>query len=375
MIFMNLKIIHGSCEWMSEIEDNSVGGCVTSPPYFNAKDYGEKVGGNIGNADIDTFSTPYQNYLKMMKNVFAEVYRVLKDGRYFLMNAAPIVYDQKRFPVPYHLFNLMEEVGFTYADNIIWKKPDGITSSKRFGIVMQQPYPLYYKPNNVYEPCFLMRKGKPDYPKEQHKIEIETLKKFQNDVWQIQPDTHNDHPAPYPYQLPWRFIYALVPRNETVLDPFGGSGTTAVAARDLDVDCVLYELESHYIDMIKNRVAANKGLGKFVDGAKDIQLEVVQQKEIKKVLPLDTPLKKISDAPANAPKTKIDLMAARQVGMTEGIKKIKQVEIHKRRLYMCDICDIEWEISDNNVFDYAAAVWKFFEGNCPNCGIKMREVS
>ncbi len=361
---MKLKIIHGTCESMADVPSNSIGGAVTSPPYFNAKDYGDKTTGNIGTSDVDTTRTPYQVYLSMMKNVFVEIYRVLKQGRYLLMNAAPIVYEQQRYPVPYHLFNLMEEVGFDYADNIIWKKPDGITSSKRFGVCMQQPYPLYYKPNNVYEPCFLMRKGVPQYPdysdvdhKHIEKLSIDKLKKFQNDVWQIQPDTHNEHPAPFPYQLPWRFIYALVPRDESVLDPFGGSGTTALAARDLDVDCILYELESKYVNMIKERVASSQGLGKFVEGAKDIQVEVVEQKNVlRRDFPNTKPISKMA-RPSALP-----------------LKKVKQVEIHKRRLYMCDICDIEWEITNNQFYAYHSHQWVKFEGHCPNCAMKVREI-
>ncbi len=171
----------------------------------------------------------------------------------------------------------MEEVGFSYADNIIWVKPEGITSSKRFGVCMQMPYPLYWKPNNIYEPCFLMRKGEPVYPTTnfESRLSVPKLKQFQNDIWRIQPDTNNEHPAPFPYQIPWNFIYALIPRNESVLDPFGGSGTTGLAARDLDVDCVLYELEEKYVDMIKERVGSNKSLGSFVEGATQFEVEVI----------------------------------------------------------------------------------------------------
>lgn len=344
---MNLKIIHGNCMDMSLLKDDSIGGCVTSPPYFNAKDYGNKSKGNIGNADSDDDRTPYQVYMEMMLEVFREVYRVLKPGRYFMMNAAPIVFEEQRYPVPYHLLNLMEEVGFNYMDNIIWAKPEGITSSKRFGICMQQPYPLYYKPNNIYEPCFLMRKGDSDYPKDQHQISIDKLKLFQNDIWRIQPDTHNKHPAPFPYKLAWNFVYALVPRSEIVLDPFGGSGTTGLVARDLGIDCVLFELEEQYVEMIKERVAANQGLGKFVEGAKDFKLEVVEQEHsvithIRKSIPI-TPRK-------------------------------KQVYIHPMRLYSCKYCNIEMEINDNEYFNYDLQERRKFENKCIICGSDVKEV-
>jgi len=359
---MNITIIHGTCEFMSpHIKDNSIGGAVTSPPYFSAKDYGDKTEGNIGNADIDLTRTPYQVYLDMMKNVFAEVYRVLKPGRFFLMNAAPIVYNKQRYPVPYHLFNLMEEVGFDYADNIIWKKPDGISSSKRFGIVMQQPYPLYYKPNNIYEPCFLMRKpGKFEYPREP-KLSIDKLKKFQNDVWNIQPDTHNDHPAPYPYQLPWRFIYSLCLRDEIVLDPFGGSGTTALAARDVGVDCVMFEYESKYIKMIQDRLQGGGGLGKFVEGAVDTNIKVIEQGEIKR-----------------SPTTSQDKERTKSLPPTQRPTKEpnkKQTLTYKKHTYVCDICDgMEIDVYHNKIFDYDKSEWKYWDNKCPACGMKVRDI-
>ena len=321
--------------------------CGNSPPYFSAKDYGNKSSGNIGNAQGDDDMTPYQVYMEMMLQVFKEVYRVLKPGRYFMMNAAPIVYEEQRYPVPYHLLNLMEEVGFNYQDMIVWKKPDGITSSKRFGVCMQNPYPLYYKPNNVYEPCFLMRKGDSEYPKEQHQLSIDKLKLYQNDVWNIQPDTHNEHPAPFPYKLAWNFVYALCPRNETVLDMFGGSGTTSLVARDLGIDCVLYELEQEYVDMIKERVASSQGLGKFVKGAKDFKLELVEQENV-----VFTPVKKIS--PTNSMK--------------------KQVHIYPIHIYACTKCSVEMEINNNQYFNYDLSKWRPFENKCLVCGSDVKEV-
>ena len=118
------KVYNVDClEGMKQIEDNSFHLCVTSPPYFNARDY----------SHWDT----YEDYIDWLKQVFSEVYRVLKDGRMCCVNISVIIQprakrseESKRIALPFHFVNLMEEIGFKFIEDIIWVKPDGSAKNR-----------------------------------------------------------------------------------------------------------------------------------------------------------------------------------------------------------------------------------------------------
>src|SRR3989339_722806 len=136
-------VVIGDCRNMAEVEDSSIQLIVTSPPYFNVKDYGIE---NIGSIN------EYETYLKMMYQVFKECHRVLEDGRYFCVNICDVISGTKKYPIPCHYVGLLQKAGFEYRDDIIWKKPSGGSkfssgAMKRFGVFVQHPYPMYYYPN------------------------------------------------------------------------------------------------------------------------------------------------------------------------------------------------------------------------------------
>lgn len=105
-------IIFGNSQQMRELRNSSIQLIVTSPPYFDVKDYGE-VKGNIG------AKSSYENYLSEVKKVFQECYRVLEDGRYCCVNISDIISDKHKYPIPAHYVSLLEDIGFTYRDDII----------------------------------------------------------------------------------------------------------------------------------------------------------------------------------------------------------------------------------------------------------------
>jgi len=245
-------IINGTCEHMDEVDDESISLVITSPPYFDAKDYGATGASNIGNSQDELRA--YDRYLGLMENVYRECYKKLKYGGHMIINVADVICNTRKYPVNLNTGQVLLKVfnNQGYLDTIMWKKPDGMSSQKRFGIFIQNPHPMYWRPNNMYEPWFVFVKGKKDYSKrkESNKLNWEKYKKFQTDIWEVQPETRKGkfHPAPFPRELPKRFIQLLSYPNDWILDPFLGSGTTMEMARNNGRNSYGYELNMQYID-------------------------------------------------------------------------------------------------------------------------------
>ena len=94
-----------------------------------------------------------------MRQAFSECYRVLEEGRYICVNISDIISGETKYPIPCHFVGILQRAGFHYREDILWKKPSGLGSCKRFGTLIQNPYPLYYYPNVVYEHILIFRKG------------------------------------------------------------------------------------------------------------------------------------------------------------------------------------------------------------------------
>lgn len=254
---------------MTEVPDSSVQLIVTSPPYFDVKDYGAE---NIGSLD------DFNEYLQEMQSVFRECYRVLEKGRYICVNICDIISHECKYPIPAHYVLLLQRAGFDYREDIIWRKPSGIGAkkgsgaAKRFGLFIQHPYPMYYFPNNIFEHILVLRKGKFDYKqvsqeeKKQATVDIEEAKRrWNSDIWDMHPETKNQynretHPAMFPEELPEALIRLYTYEGETVLDPFLGSGTTTKVAASLDRRSIGYELNRSYLPLIrqKSNIAPNE---------------------------------------------------------------------------------------------------------------------
>ncbi len=255
-------VVIGDCRNMAEVDDGSVQLIVTSPPYFNVKDYGVD---NIGSIQ------EYGTYLKAMRQVFSECYRVLEDGRYCCINVSDVISGDVKYPIPCHYVGIIQRAGFSYRDDIVWKKPSGVGaksvggSGKRFGTLIQNPFPMYYYPNNVYEHILIFRKGKFDFKavsdgeRENARLDVEEAKRrWSNDVWEMVPEIKNKynkdtHPAMFPEELPEAFIRLYTYPGETVLDPFLGSGTTTKVAQALERNSIGYEINLSYLLTIEEK--------------------------------------------------------------------------------------------------------------------------
>lgn len=251
----NHKLIIGNCVEMSEIPSDSVHLVVTSPPYFNAP------------FDYKNLFTSYDQYLGVLKKMAKESFRVLTEGRIFVLNIDDMLINGDKFPIVADAIKIFQESGFRYRDRIIWKKPDGyLRISRRSGVILQNPYPMYFYPDNLLESIIIFQKGKFDYKsisqevREKSKVDIKEIqsKKWYITLW----DMNNVMPnqvlekdiAAFPEELPYRAIKLFSYVGEIVLDPFAGSGTTMKMARQLGRNSIGIEIKKSLIPVIKEKV-------------------------------------------------------------------------------------------------------------------------
>ncbi|OQX95446.1 site-specific DNA-methyltransferase, partial [candidate division KSB1 bacterium 4572_119] len=249
------KIIFGNCMNMEELSDESIHLIVTSPPYFNAP------------FDYQGLFTNYEKYLNVLVQFSKEAYRVLQQGRIFALNIDDMLVDGIKYPIVADAIKIMQNAGFRYRDKIVWKKPDGyLRISKRSGVLLQNPYPMYFYPDNLLESIVIFQKGKFNYRSKSKEIrELSKVDKneFQNNNWyktlwemtNVLPGSYLEkNIAAFPEELPYRIIKLFSYVNETVLDPFAGSGTTLKVARLLKRNSVGYEIIRDLENTIKKKV-------------------------------------------------------------------------------------------------------------------------
>lgn len=248
-------IIFGNCMSMVELSDESIHFIVTSPPYFNAP------------FDYKGLFENYEQYLGVLKRMAKETYRVLQDGRIFALNIDDMLVNGQKYPITADATKIFQNVGFRYRDKIIWKKPDGyLRISRRSGVLLQNPYPMYFYPDNLLEQIIIFQKGKFNYHsiskevREQSKID---KKEFQDNSWyktiwemtNVLPGSKLEkNIAAFPDELPYRFIKLFSYVGETVLDPFLGSGTTMKAARQLKRSSIGYEIIRDLEGVIRKKI-------------------------------------------------------------------------------------------------------------------------
>jgi len=249
------KLIIGNCMSMQEIPDESVHLMVTSPPYYNAP------------FDYKGLFKNYDQYLGVLNRVAKEVFRVLKKGRIAVLNIDDMLVNGEKFPIVADATKIFQNAGFRYRDRIIWKKPDGyLRISRRSGVLLQNPYPMYFYPDNLLESILIFQKGKFDYhliPKETRQASKIDIKEFSDNKWymtlwemtNVLPGSPLEKEiAAFPEEMPYRIIKLFSYVDETVLDPFVGSGTTMKVARQLGRNSIGIEIKKSLIPIIKKKV-------------------------------------------------------------------------------------------------------------------------
>lgn len=304
---MNMDLRCGdSLDILKTIADNSIDTLVTSPPYFNAREYSQY-------ASLDS-------YMDQMKAIFVEVFRVIKNHHTIVVNVGDVTCQvgttqdtTQKVPLGAMFIVMLQEVGFQYIDDYIWDKGE-VQSNRQKG---NPPYPYYQYPINCYEhilvftkhirdltriPCPVCHslkirsdssavcdiqkwecanpdcpekspkgRGKrfsartimmSDYQTPENKIPDSFIRKFRRDIVPITPvikinasgENTLGHTAPYPETIPEMAIRFYSGVKDVVLDPFMGSGTTGIVCKRLNRHFIGIELDQNYFELAKNRI-------------------------------------------------------------------------------------------------------------------------
>jgi site-specific DNA-methyltransferase (adenine-specific) len=234
-------IIQGSSETMNDIPDNSVHLMITSPPYNVTKAYDEDLS--------------LQEYLALLKKVFKETFRVLVHGGRACINVANI--GRKPYiPLSDYISTMMIELGFDMRGEIIWNKSAGAGVSTAWGSWQSASNPIL---RDIHEYILVFSKGnyKREGKEKQNTITKEQFIEWTKSIWTMNPESAKKigHPAPFPEELPFRLIQLYSFIDDIILDPFMGSGTTAVGALKSDRKFVGYDTDEKYIKLAEARLS------------------------------------------------------------------------------------------------------------------------
>jgi len=294
---MNIEILQGDCiESLKKLEDQSINTCITSPPYWNLRDYYES--GQLGLED-----TP-EEFVENLVNVFKEVKRVLRDDGTVWLNLGdsyisgksrystreqtlagggenqkkygslhkggkkdmyghPFYKDKDLAGIPWRVALALQKDGWYLRQDIIWHKPnpmpesvkDRCTKAHEYIFLLSKNVKYYYDHEAIKEDC-------------KNTKEEQLQKRNKRSVWTVTTKPFKGaHFATFPKDLIEPCVLAGCPEGGTVLDPFGGSGTTGIVAAEHKRNAVLLELNQEYIDLANARI--NKELGMFGQGVQN----------------------------------------------------------------------------------------------------------
>lgn len=273
--FIN-QVFYKSSQNMSELPDFSVDLIITSPPYFNIKDYSKDGYQNISHSqnkacDLGSIDS-FDEYIKGLLKVWKECFRVLRPNGKLCINVPLMPMLKKNLTTHHnrHIFDLQSEIQnsilkntkFFLMDLYIWNRIN-TTKSLMFG---SYPYPNNFYAQNTSEfITIFVKDGKPKFVdktiKEESKLTQTEWVEFTKQIWNIPIPNKSDiafgkHAAIMPAEIPYRLIKMYSFKNDIILDPFAGSGTTLWMAKNLRRNFVGYELYENYKNLINERLNA-----------------------------------------------------------------------------------------------------------------------
>ncbi|MGB8225858.1 MAG: site-specific DNA-methyltransferase, partial [Sedimentisphaerales bacterium] len=251
------KIIIGDSRQMTELEDKSIQLIITSPPYWQLKDYGN--GSQIG------FDDTYEDYINNLNLVWNECYRSLENGCRLCINigdqfARSVYYGRyKIIPIRTEIIKFCETIGFDYMGAIIWQKVTTCNTTGGATIMGSFPYPRNGIIKIDYEFILIFKKPGiskeiPKDIKEKSKLTTAEWNQYFAGHWNIPGEKQNGHLAMFPEEIPKRLIKMFSFVGDMILDPFLGSGTTSMAAKNLERNSIGYEINADFIPVIKEKL-------------------------------------------------------------------------------------------------------------------------
>jgi site-specific DNA-methyltransferase (adenine-specific) len=237
-------IILGNAERMQELPDNCIHLMITSPPYNVSKEYDQDL--------------TLDEYLTLLKNVFTETYRVLVNGGRACINVANL--GRKPYiPLSDYISRMMIEIGFNMRGEIIWNKASSASPSTAWGSWLSAANPIL---RDIHEYILIFSKGVYSRPagNKESTISKEQFLEWTKSIWTMNAESARKvgHPAPFPEELPNRLIQLYSFKGDVILDPFIGSGTTALAALKSERRFVGYDINEEYVKLANERINAFK---------------------------------------------------------------------------------------------------------------------
>ena len=275
-MYTSHKIITGDSRKMAEIPKESVHLVVTSPPYWQLKDYGTE--NQIG------YNDTYEDYINNLNLVWNECYRILCPGCRMIVNigdqfARSVYYGRyKIIPIRTEIIKFSETIGYDYMGAIIWQKKTTMNTTGGASVMGSFPFPRNGIVEIDYEFILIFKKpGKTSKLnkelKEQSKLSTEEWRKYFSGHWCFAGERQDKHLAMFPEELPKRLIKMFTFVGDTVLDPFIGSGTTSLASMNLNRNSMGYEINKNFAPIIKSKLGINQN-----NLFSDFKVEFIEQK-------------------------------------------------------------------------------------------------
>jgi len=333
-----------------QVADSSVALVVTSPPYFAGKEYETAIGeGHVPES--------YKAYLQMLGEVFEQCWNKLEPGGRMAINVANLGRKPYR-SLSADVIDLMQDLGFLLRGEVIWRKALGAAGNCAWGSFQRPANPVL---RDLTERIIVASKGRFDRALSARKrsdqglpsvatITADEFMDLTTDVWEFPPEsaTRVGHPAPFPVELPRKLIELYTYERDLVLDPFMGSGTTAVAAMRTNRHFVGFDTDADYVDRARIRVEEERRSMGARSGRSQRRLEVhipaVPEPEDER---LDFQQRAVRNGRKAKDLARIVLQDAGFKEIHEGVKVAAGVEVNFRAL---DGRDRPWHFDVSGAF-------------------------